>query len=288
MPATSLEMKAAPAPLVLPAQVIALAAGIVLACATGVVDACAGARHSLLALYLIPVIFTTWLGGRLPGVFLALFAGVCWYFAQEYKENPAFVGPELLQNAAMRIAVFLVVSYLVLRLETARLKTQDTARIDPLTGIGNRQSFFYRGAIALGLPEVTGAPLALAVIDIDGLNALNRARGQQRGDLALTLTAHALRAARGPLDVAARIGGDEFALLMPATDPQGARDRLNALQRELDRVSALAGCPVNHSSVLILCAAPPLGLERLLCQAEGSLPAPSAGTLVMPFDEAAG
>lgn len=255
-----------------PARLVALVVGVALALLIGVIDYTTGTKTSVLVLYLLPVIFTAWLGGHALGIFIALFCGVIWTSAQFAAEDSIFGSTfEVLQNGIMRTAVFLVVEYLVTQLDRALTSKQDVSRYDVTTGLPNRSAFFYRGAIALGTPEAHDAELALIMVDIDRLHALNTKYSQQRGDLIISLTAHALRAAKRPGDVIARTGGDEFALLMPMTNESTAKQQLAVLRRQLDTVEQLAGCPVTHSVIHVQCQRPPLALEELLNFAEGEI-----------------
>ena len=90
------------------------------------------------------------------------------------------------------------------------------ARRDPLTDLGNRRAF--DDAIA-ALPRT---PFAIVALDVDGLKALNDTEGHARGDELIVAVARAVEAEKRRGDVAARVGGDEFALLMIGGDAAAA------------------------------------------------------------------
>ena len=96
------------------------------------------------------------------------------------------------------------------------------ARRDPLTGLGNRRAFDEQLAIFLRVARRYGTPLALALFDIDHLKQINDRFGHPAGDAALMHFGRVLLGSARESDVTARIGGDEFALLLPQTDAQGA------------------------------------------------------------------
>ncbi|MDX6549579.1 MAG: hypothetical protein QOJ31_263, partial [Gaiellales bacterium] len=86
----------------------------------------------------------------------------------------------------------------------------------------NRRSFDDRLLEACGRAGRNGQPLALLVLDVDGLKRINDAGGHLAGDAALRLAASALRRSVREGDVACRLGGDEFAVILPGADAQAA------------------------------------------------------------------
>jgi diguanylate cyclase (GGDEF)-like protein len=103
-----------------------------------------------------------------------------------------------------------------------RLKV--AAATDSLTGLANHRHFHERMRSELQEARETKMPLAVTALDIDGFKKLNDDRGHGRGDEALKLAAEALeRAVRGD-DLVARLGGDDFVLILRGADAGFARD----------------------------------------------------------------
>lgn len=96
-------------------------------------------------------------------------------------------------------------------------------QIDPLTGAHTRASLQARLDAAVQASTQTGAPFALAVIDLDHFKSVNDAFGHSRGDDVLIEFTERVRMATHTRDSIVRYGGDEFVLLLPETDGEQAR-----------------------------------------------------------------
>lgn len=121
-------------------------------------------------------------------------------------------------------------------LESANIELDRMSRTDPLTGLGNRRAFDEARARELSRSRRTNTPLALMLLDVDHFKAYNDTLGHAEGDVCLAAIAALLRdMARRPGDLAARIGGEEFALLLPDTDAAGAERLYAELRHALVR-----------------------------------------------------
>lgn len=108
--------------------------------------------------------------------------------------------------------------YFLTRLRSLRLAQEALARTDPLTGLLNRRAFLERcEQEQLRLARHPG-PLSLALLDLDHFKRINDRSGHQAGDQALREFAAGLGRTLRASDVVARIGGEEFAVLMPESD----------------------------------------------------------------------
>ena len=103
-------------------------------------------------------------------------------------------------------------------LTAANEQLGEMARTDALTGVLNRRGFNERLAVEAARARRTASSLALVVGDLDHFKRLNDQRGHQAGDAVLTRVGAILRSSVRIVDAVARIGGEEFAVLLPETD----------------------------------------------------------------------
>ena len=97
--------------------------------------------------------------------------------------------------------------------QESRLEQQSVT--DGLTGLKNFPYFFARLEEAYAQYQRTNSPFALAVVDLDGFKSINDIHGHPVGDRALAVAANSIASIVRRGDTAARVGGDEFALLLP-------------------------------------------------------------------------
>jgi diguanylate cyclase (GGDEF)-like protein len=103
------------------------------------------------------------------------------------------------------------------------------ASTDALTGLANRRSWDDQLTRAIAHAERTHETLSVAVCDVDGLKEINDRGGHAAGDVLLRGIAERWRGDARAADLIARIGGDEFAILLPGADESGAQDVVERL-----------------------------------------------------------
>jgi len=116
------------------------------------------------------------------------------------------------------------------QLESLYREAREDSLHDGLTGMGNHRAFQDELTHQVELSERDGTPFVLMLIDLDNLKVVNDREGHAEGDRLLTGLATAMREALRPADRFFRIGGDEFAVLMPATEPEAAMEAAGRLR----------------------------------------------------------
>jgi diguanylate cyclase (GGDEF)-like protein len=133
------------------------------------------------------------------------------------------------------------------------------ALTDPLTGIANRRSFFETGGRLLLRAGRARRLTALLMFDLDNFKSINDRFGHQAGDAVLTAFCRMVAAQMRPADLFGRIGGEEFAMLLPET---GEQDALRLAERLRTAFAATASRSASMRSTRPSASASPSRTER--------------------------
>jgi diguanylate cyclase (GGDEF)-like protein len=167
--------------------------------------------------------------------------------ANEMSSSRPIVAVSLILNVALILMGWQRYRALELEVEQRRdgeRLAYELAQTDPLTGLYNRRAFYDRSIADLAKWHQAGKTIGVLVVDHDSFKSLNDLFGHPEGDLVLKMTAARMLSVLPPDHLLARIGGDEFAILLPI--PQGGFDTLDAIGDALVRV---LGQPVELAGV---------------------------------------
>lgn len=158
----------------------------------------------------------------------------------------------------------------VTRAEAEQVRNE--ARRDQLTRLGNRREVELRWPELIAQARRSGAPLAVALADLDHFKRVNDRYGHPVGDAVLVALAGLLRANTRSADLVARIGGEEFLLVLPDAPPERALEvceRLRQRVQDHDWAAIAPGLQVTLS--VGLTNAPPFDAQVLTARADGAL-----------------
>ncbi len=123
------------------------------------------------------------------------------------------------------------------RLKDEKDRFEEMAYKDPLTELDNRRSFTEKAKAMMEYAKRYGEPLSVLMIDIDDFKKVNDNYGHDVGDRLLKALADVIKRSIRSSDVAARFGGEEFVVLLPKTDEEGARLVADRIREEFGKVS---------------------------------------------------
>jgi diguanylate cyclase (GGDEF)-like protein/PAS domain S-box-containing protein len=133
------------------------------------------------------------------------------------------------------------------KLEMALQAERREARLDFLTGIPNRRTFYQDVESEAHRARRYGRPLTLAYIDVDNFKSMNDLFGHAKGDEVLKQVAGTIHSNIRVTDTAARLGGDEFAVLLPETDSQAADVVVSKIRSLLEQERSDRAWPISFS-----------------------------------------
>lgn len=241
-----------------------LVGAVALVLVLGVVDQVTGPELDFSIFYLIPISLTAWLVGRdaALGVSIAsvFVLAVAEQLSPSVYSHPVFA----VWNAGLRFGFFLIVAASLAALRRATDNESRLARTDPLTGAANGRAFREAAARELQRAQRYGQTFTVASLDIDDFKAINDRLGHGAGDALLRAVAETIRSSLRAVDTVARMGGDEFALLLPETGHDPAGVVLRKLVSALVAVTARNGWPVTFSIGAVTCTGPSCSVDELL------------------------
>ena len=199
----------------------------------GVVDSLCGPEFSFVTLYFIPIFIGAWSLGRVAGYFLSFACALTWLITQMVGRLSHSYNFAIYWNDFMELMLFLMTATVVSSLRGALDRENGLARTDHLTGIPNRRYYYELVESEIKRNQRYGDPFTVIFIDIDNFKHINDNNGHSEGDALLRRVALSIASALRNTDTAARIGGDEFAILLPNTGEESALRVAKKLSQQL-------------------------------------------------------
>ena len=200
-------------------------------------------------LYYVPIILASLRLGPGTGVVVSIIATVLYHTANLARFTTRYTDTDVVQTA-----LFIFVAIVTAKLAADRRRLRALAATDDLTGLHNLRSFEARLAAMVGAARQSGTPMAMLVLDVDRLKAMNDAHGHLAGAEAVRLVGHTLAASLPADAVACRYGGDEFAIAIgDCADPRARAiaEQLRRAVHALEPVLAGIHFPVRTLSISV-------------------------------------
>jgi diguanylate cyclase (GGDEF)-like protein len=181
-----------------------------------------------------------------------------------------------IQSAVGGLVLSLTLGFFLLILPRQRMEIRykTAALVDPLTGIANRRAFLEQAAELMRARVGAGRPAAVLLFDLDRFKEINDCHGHAAGDLALQVFADAVARHLRAGDLIGRLGGEEFAAVLPGTELNAAVAIGELIRERFSQEAAeIGGQPVHATvSVGIVCTdEASVGIDELLAHADMAL-----------------
>lgn len=200
----------------------------------------------------------------------------------EFATLGGAVAPNMIQLLVFVCVIALDIlgslGFILMEKERSDLALSALAMTDFLTKTLNRRAFMLRAEQEIATAQRAGSPLAVLMIDIDHFKMINDEYGHAAGDAVLAEVAHIIGACVRKQDTLGRYGGEEFGVLLPATNPAGALVLAEKLRGTVESMRYRAGAESVSVTISIgitvcqaTCATCPADLNRLLGDADKAL-----------------
>jgi diguanylate cyclase (GGDEF)-like protein len=250
-------------------RVAVLLLGLALIAGIAWLDNATGPKLLLNVFYLLPVMLVAWVTASTAYGLIAVLATFVVGPLETYLDGLGIYSlPVAAWNAGMRTAVFCIVLLLLAEVRRLVARLQEQSLTDDLTGVANRRAFLDVAAREIERSRRYRHELSLAYLDIDDFKAANDRFGHAVGDRVLIALGGLARATARSVDTVARIGGDEFVILMPETDTLAALPLAERLRAACSRAAGVGAAPVTCSIGLVTFERAPGDIEEMLTSAD--------------------
>ena len=171
-------------------------------------------------------------------------------------------------NETFRLIVFLIITFIVVRLKTALENQKELAGTDPLTAVLNRRAFHDLANLELNTARRYQTPISFIYLDIDNFKKLNDDFGHHIGDKLLLSVAKTIKDNIRTIDLIVRFGGDEFGILLAETGEKSTPQVVGRIKQKLIEVVRDNGWPVTFSIGVATFIRPPGSIDEMIDAAD--------------------
>ncbi|MEZ5426299.1 MAG: GGDEF domain-containing protein [Pyrinomonadaceae bacterium] len=230
----------------------------------GTIDYFTGFEFSFSLFYLMPVALAAWGGDKRVAISLSVISAVTWHLANDMAGQQFSNSLIPFWNSATRLGFFIIVSLLLDKLKESYRQESRMARTDYLTGAANPRSFYETAQTEIDRSIRYRHDLSIVYLDADNFKQVNDTLGHHVGSNVLVRVVEVVKQNLRASDTIARVGGDEFVILLPETNSQQSQAVINKLREKLQCEMDEKGWPVTFSIGVLSCAIPPATIDEML------------------------
>jgi diguanylate cyclase (GGDEF)-like protein len=230
----------------------------------GCLDYISGFEYAFTIFYVIPVLIAARFINGTAGLVVSSLSTLVWFISNTLSGQTY---PSLLAgawDAAVRFGFLVIISILVSSQQKVIERERSLSNTDFTTGILNSRAFYHLADQEIRTARTTREPYTLAYMDVDNFKQINDRFGHATGDNLLKTVAQTMRGNLRRTDIVARMGGDEFIVMLPATVNETARKVIQKLHRTLNHEMGRHGWQVGFSMGVITFSDFSLPLEEAI------------------------
>ncbi len=248
-------------------KVAVFAIGLLALCVIGYFDWATGPAFSFAIFYLIPIYFVVWFGGLGLGVLMSALCGLSLIIADlGWELNKSTYATDWDRTA--KVMFFLITALLLGRLRNAYRRELELSRIDFLTGVANVREFYHLCEAERQRAIRYERVVSVAFLDLDGFKHVNDLLGHTMGDKVLEAVAKTIQSNVRATDLVARMGGDEFVVLLPEADAPSARVVLEKIRLLMTDLFAKNRWPLSTSIGMVTFLSMPDSTDEMIGAAD--------------------
>jgi diguanylate cyclase (GGDEF)-like protein len=219
---------------------------------------------SLFVLYLIPIFLTAWYAGRIWG-FSMLALSVASMIIHDAVISSSLNQPFVpYWTIGLNLVIAVVFIDIADALKKALEREKMFSRVDYLTGAANSRYFFEVAAVEMSRAQRYRRPFTLTYIDLDNFKIVNDNFGHKEGDRFLVEVVKTIKQFIRAGDLLARVGGDEFVILLPETGYDAAELVMNRIRKKFVVVMQHNKWPATFSAGMVTCVSYECGISEIM------------------------
>ena len=243
--------------------------GLLLLGSIAYLDYRTGVEYSFSLFYLLPISLISWAISERFGLAFAILSSCVWILVDVWSGNSNRTSNlfAYIWNAAARLGFFVLPVFMI-RLHRALQREQEMSRTDFLTGVLNTRYFRELAQMEINRSFRYKRTFTIAFLDVDNFKTVNDTFGHATGDTVLRAIATNIKTHLRKTDLVARVGGDEFVVLLTETGQQAAPIAFSNMQRALLKEMDEKGWGVTFSIGVLTLTAPTISVDEMLGRAD--------------------